>query len=116
MNHFVTGDKVVRTCVFKLDFSHYPSKAEQMGIDFVTETKKQTNIRESSAHSDALAAERMYYYMILVLDPDFSAKEIRTAKNLNVPRGNKISHTKIGEKRKLEQLLGLRKGGNTRNF
>jgi hypothetical protein len=117
LNHFVTGDKVVRTCVFKLDFSHYPSKAEQMGIDFVTETKKQTNIRESSAHSDALA-ERMYYYMILVLDPDFSAKEIRTAKNLNCSRGNKniASQRKSGGKRKLQQMQGLSKGAITRNF
>ena len=117
LNHFVTGDKVVQTCVFKLDFSHLPSQAEQMGIDFVTETKKQTNIRESSAHSDALA-ERMYYYMILVLDPDFSAKEIRTAKNRNCSRGNKniASQRKSGGKRKLQQMQGLSKGAITRNF
>jgi hypothetical protein len=54
--------------------------------------------------------------MILVLDPDFSAKEIRTAKNNNVSRSNKNNHAKIGQKRKLQQMQGLRKGGNTRNF
>jgi hypothetical protein len=63
LNHFVTGDKVVQTCVFKLEFSHSPNQAEQMGIDFVTETKKQTNIKLSGADKDALA-ERMYYYML----------------------------------------------------
>jgi hypothetical protein len=86
-----------------------------MGIDFVTETKKQTNIKVSGADKDALA-ERIYYYMILVLDPDFSAKEIRTAKNNNVSRSNKNNHAKIGQKRKLQQMQGLRKGGNTSNF
>ena len=115
LNHFVTGDKVVRTCVFKLEFSHNPGQAEQMGIEFVTETKKQTNIKVSGADKDALA-ERMYYYMILVLDPDFSAKEIRTAKNLNVSMGNEHTHAKIGGKRKLQQMQGLRKGGNLNNF
>ena len=114
MNHFVTGDKVVQTCVFKLDFSHLPSQAEQMGIDFVTETKKQANIRDSSAHSDALA-ERMYYYMILVLDPDFSAEEIRTTKKRNEarPTGNRL---RAGEKRKLQQMQGLSKRANICNF
>jgi hypothetical protein len=86
-----------------------------MGIDFVTETKKQTNIRDSSAHSDALA-ERMYYYMIPVLDPDFSAEEIRTAKNLNCSRGNKWKTEYRGEKRKLQRMQGLNKGANIRNF
>ena len=83
LNHFVTGDKVVQTCVFKLDFSHLPSQAEQMGIDFVTETKKQTDAKQSGA-GKAVFAKRMYYYMVLVLDPEFSAEETRTAKEYSI--------------------------------
>jgi hypothetical protein len=100
LNHFVTGDKVVQTCVFKLEFSHSPNQAEQMGIDFVTETKKQTNIKLSGA-GKAVLAKRMYYYMILVLDPEFSAEEIRTAKVFSLSKNSKgRKHRKMVARRK----------------
>jgi hypothetical protein len=61
LNHFVTGDKAVQTCVFKLEFSHNPSETEQVGIDFVTTTKKQTNIKLSSADKDEMG---LTYFVI----------------------------------------------------
>jgi hypothetical protein len=117
LNHFVTGDKVVKTCVFKLWFDHLPNLAEQVGIDFVTASGKQTNINASTAKSEP--AEIMYYYMILVLDPDFSAEEIRTTKKRNSarPTGVKsIAVLRAGQKRKLQKMLGLSKRANTCNF
>jgi hypothetical protein len=117
LNHFVTGHKVVKTCVFKLSFDHLPNLAEQAGIDFVTATGKQTNINDSGAKSEP--AEIMYYSMMLVLDPDFSAEEIRTTKKRNVakPSGvNSIGNKRKGQKRKLQNLLGLDKYANTCAF
>jgi hypothetical protein len=105
LNHFVTGDKVVKTCVFKLDFEHLPNLAEQVGIDFVTATAKQTNTNASVAKSEPVKI--MYYYMLLVLDPDFSAEEIGTTKGRNLarPTGAKsISKVRAGEKRKFQKM------------
>jgi hypothetical protein len=68
----------------------------------------------------------MYYYMMLVLDPDFSAEEIRTTKKRNSarPTGVKsISRVRAGEKRKLQKMQrppsggsGVYQAGNTCNF
>jgi hypothetical protein len=105
----VTGNKVVKTCVFKLSFDHVPGDAEQVGIDFVTATGKQTNINRSSA-TKSEPAEIMYYYMMLVLDPDFSAEEIRTTKMANRVKHSGVdsSNTKRKEhKRKYQKMLGL---------
>jgi hypothetical protein len=88
-----------------------------VGIDFVTATGKQTNINDSGAKSEPAAI--MYYYIMLVLDPDFSAEEIRTTKKRNVakPSGvNSISNKGKGQKRKLQNLLGLDKYANTCAF
>jgi hypothetical protein len=112
LNHFVTGDKVVKTCVFKLWFDHLPNLAEQVGIDFVTATAKQTNINASAAKSEP--AGLMYYYMILVLDPDFSAEEIRTTKKRNITKHARSGMA--GGKRKLQKMAGLSQGANICNF
>jgi hypothetical protein len=124
LNHFVTGDKVVKTCVFKLDFEHLPSLAEQVGINFVTATAKQTNTNASAANKSE-PAKIMYYYMMLVLDPGFSAEEIRTKKKRNSakPTGMKsFSAVRAGDKRKLQKMQQPSSGGsgvyrgNTRTF
>jgi hypothetical protein len=83
LNHFVAKSKVVRTCIFEVAFSHNAAHIEQAGIEFVTTTDKHThtNVRTSN-QAYKHNVEHMYYYMILVLDPDFSAEEIRDAKRV----------------------------------
>jgi hypothetical protein len=49
LNHFVTKAKVVTTCIFELNFPHKSNVAEQAGINFVTTTGMQTNVRQSGA-------------------------------------------------------------------
>jgi hypothetical protein len=109
------GDRAVQTCVFKLEFSHNPNEAEQVGIDFVTTTKKQTNIKLSGADKD-LVAKKMYYYMVLVLDPGFSAKEIRTAKTANLKRGPKPCGPKKGQKTKTPKTARVQRRGEYEKF
>jgi hypothetical protein len=48
LNHFVAKSKVVRTCIFEVAFSHNAAKIEQAGIEFVTTTDKQTDVRTSN--------------------------------------------------------------------
>ena len=51
-----------------------------------------------------------YYFMMLVLDPDFSAEEIRTTKMANRVKHSGVdsSNTKRKEhKRKYQKMLGL---------
>ena len=90
LNHFVTKSKVVRTCIFEARFSHNAGKIEQAGIEFVTTTDKHTNVRRSNGATKH-NVEHMSYYMILVLDPDFSVEEIRNAK---LVRNQQTNHTK----------------------
>jgi hypothetical protein len=84
LNHFVTKSKAVRTCIFEVGFSHNACKIEQAGIEFITATDKHTNVRRSNGDTKH-NAEHMYYCMILVLDPDFSAEEIRDANSQGPP-------------------------------
>ena len=85
--------------MFKLDFVHTKSEAEQLGIDFVTETQKQTNVRPSTADKDG-SVKLMYYYMVLVLGPEFSAKEIRDAKTTSASKNAKGRKAGIRARRK----------------
>ena len=89
LNHFVAKPKVVRTCIFEVGFGHNAGKIEQAGIEFITGTDKHTNVRKSNGVKNHV--EHMSYYMILVLDPDFSAEEIRNAKRV---KSKQTNHTK----------------------
>jgi hypothetical protein len=74
--------------ILQVEFSHNSAVTEQVGIGFVSNTDKQTDVRSSGAEAKH-KVDIMYYYMILVLDPDFSAREIRAAKRVaraRVPR------------------------------
>jgi hypothetical protein len=117
LNHFVTRDKVVQTCVFKLDFVHSPNQAEQVGIDFVSlvsNTQKQTNMKLSSADKDG-PVKLMYYYMILVLDPGFSAKEIGNAKAASTSINAKGAELGMKQKQlgKTSNGLGMERNSRT---
>jgi hypothetical protein len=80
-------------------------------------SQKQRSIRTPSNQvlgaGKAVFAKRMYYYMVLVLDPEFSAEETRTAKAYSLYKNCK---GRKGRKLQLQRKLpAAAKGGRGRS-
>jgi hypothetical protein len=78
-NHMVSKDKFVRTTIFQVDGNHIPQEVEDAGIDIISETGMQTNLSASTANYPMV--KKMFYYLIVVINPEFTAAQVRASKD-----------------------------------
>jgi hypothetical protein len=82
--------------IFEVDGSHSPIEFEQKGIDFVVKTMKHTNCQVSNAKADIV--QSMFYYMIIVANPEFNAEEVRLSKKGGLSDADEIIASKLRDK------------------